>query len=174
MTDDTRDVDWVQAVSSLPRGSAVIVRRRDARLRAELARRLRPVCRAGGVALLVADDAALAQRIGADGVHLPERHVARVPGLRSRNRGWLVTCAAHNAAAVQRARAAGADAVFVSPVFATASHPERAALGTVRFAALTLGPIGVYALGGVETKTIRRLVAHRIVGIGLIGGWLRS
>ena len=24
MTDDTRDVDWVQAVSSLPRGSAVI------------------------------------------------------------------------------------------------------------------------------------------------------
>lgn len=174
MTDDTRDADWIQAVSALPRGSAVIVRHRDARLRAELALRLRPVCRAGRVALLVADDAALAQRIAADGVHLPERHVARVQGLRSRNRGWLVTCAAHSAAAVQRARAAGADAVFVSPVFPTASHPDRAALGTVRFAALANAPIGIYALGGVETKTIRRLVAQRIVGIGLIGGWLRS
>ncbi len=174
MTDDTRDVDWTKAVSALPRGSAVIVRHRDAGLREQLARRLRPICRAGGVALLVADDAALAYRIGADGVHLPERQVARLPGLRSRNRRWLVTCAAHSVAAVQRAHAAGADAVFVSPVFATASHPERTALGTVRFAALTAAPIGVYALGGVETKTIRRLVAHRIVGIGLIGGWVRS
>lgn len=67
-----------------------------------------------------------------------------------------------------------ADAVFVSPVFATASHPERGALGATRFAALVGESTAAYALGGIETKTIRQLVAHRIVGIGLIGGWLRS
>jgi thiamine-phosphate pyrophosphorylase len=69
---------------------------------------------------------------------------------------------------------AGADAVFVSPVFATASHPDRRALGSTRFATLTGDGAAIYALGGIETKTIRRLAAHRLVGIGLIGGWVRS
>jgi thiamine-phosphate pyrophosphorylase len=172
MTDDTREVDWLAAVASLPPASAVIVRHRDAAAREQLARRLRPICRAGRVALLVADDAALAQRVGADGVHLPEKRIARLPGVRAQNRRWLVTSSAHDAAAVQRARKA--EAVFVSPVFATASHPERAALGAVQLAALAREGCFVYALGGIETKTIRRLVAHRIVGIGLIGGWVRS
>ncbi len=174
MTDDRRDADWAAAVSTLPRGSAVIVRHRDAAAREALARKLRPVCRARRVALLIAEDAALAQRIGADGVHLPERQATRLPGVRRRNSRWLVTCSAHGAAAVRRAHALQADAVFVSPVFTTASHPERAALGAVQFAARAGNAKAVYALGGVETKTIRRLAAHRIVGIGLIGGWIRS
>jgi thiamine monophosphate synthase len=59
-------------------------------------------------------------------------------------------------------------------VFATASHPDRRALGVTRFAALARESGAVYALGGVDMKTIRRLAAHRIVGIGLIGGWVRS
>lgn len=172
MTDDTREVDWLAAVASLPRTSAVIVRHRGAAARERLARALRPLCRARRIALLIADDPALAQRIGADGVHLPERRIAHMPGVRAQNRRWLVTCAAHNAAAVRRSRRA--DAVFISPVFATASHPERGALGVTRFAALVRESTAAYALGGVETKTIRQLVAHRIVGIGLIGGWVRS
>lgn len=97
-----------------------------------------------------------------------------MPGVRAQNRRWLVTCAAHNAAAVRRSLVTGADAVFVSPVFTTASHPERGALGVTRFAALVRESPDAYALGGVETKTIRRLQAHRIVGIGLISGWVRS
>lgn len=172
MTDDTREADWLAAVAALPRTSAVIVRLRDGAARERLARALRPLCRARRIALLIADDPALAQRVGADGVHLPERHVAKLPGVKALNRLWLVTCAAHNAAAVRRSRRA--DAVFVSPVFATASHPARRALGPTRFAALVRESAVAYALGGVETKTIRRLQAHRIVGIGLIDGWVRS
>ncbi len=174
MTDDTRAVDWLAAVAALPPTSAVIVRHRDVAARERLARALRPLCRARRITLLIADDPALAQRVGADGVHLPERRVAKVPGVKALNRRWLVTCAAHNAAAVRLSLVMKADAVFVSPVFATASHPERHALGVTRFAALVRESIAAYALGGVETKTIRRLQAHRIVGIGLIGGWLRS
>lgn len=174
MTDDARKVDWAAAVRALPSGSAIIVRHRDAAGRERLARLLRPICRARRVVLLIAEDAALAQRIGADGVHVPERQVARVPGIRARNARWFVTCSAHSAAAVRRAGMSGADAAFVSPVFATASHPDRRVLGVTRFAALVRESRAVYALGGVETKTIRRLAAHRIVGIGLIGGWARS
>lgn len=174
MTDDTRKFDWSAAVAALPPGSAVIVRHRDAAGRERLARQLRPLCRARRVALLIADDAALAQRVRADGVHVPERHLERLPGIRTRNTRWLVMCSAHGAAAVRRAARLGADAALVSPVFATASHPERDALGVTRFAALVGGGSAVYALGGIETETIRRLAAHRIVGIGLIGGWARS
>jgi thiamine-phosphate pyrophosphorylase len=174
MTDDARSVDWRAAVAALPTGSAVIVRHRDDKERERLARLVRPVCRARRVALLIADDAPLAQRVGAEGVHVPERRMARLPGIRARNARWLVTCSAHGAAAVGRAAGLGADAVFVSPVFATASHPDQRALGVTRFAALAREGGAVYALGGVDTKTIRRLAAHRIVGIGLIGGWVRS
>lgn len=175
MTDDTRDVDWAAAVAALPVGSAVVVRHRDQRARERLARQLMPLCRARRVALLIADDAHVALRVRADGVHVPERRLDRIAGLRSRKRTWLVTGAAHNEAAVRRAHLA--DAVFVSPVFATASHPERPALGVVRFAQLARAgraERAVYALGGVETKTIQRLHAHRIVGIALIGGWVRN
>ncbi|NOT38880.1 MAG: thiamine phosphate synthase [Alphaproteobacteria bacterium] len=172
MTDDAREVDWVGAVSALPRGSAVIVRHRDPALRERLAQRLKPLCRAKRVALLIADDPALAQRVRADGIHLPEKRIGRLRGVRAKNVTWLVTSAAHSAPAVRRA--CDADAVFVSPVFGTASHPDRDVLGVVRFAALAREGRAVYALGGVDTKTIRRLQAHRIVGIGVIGGWARS
>jgi thiamine-phosphate pyrophosphorylase len=172
MTDDAREADWAAAVAALPRGSAVVVRHRDAGARERLALGLRAICRARRVALLIADDPALAMRVRADGVHVPEKKGARLPGLRARNRRWLITCSAHDLAAVRRADAA--DAVFVSPVFATASHPKAAPLGTIRFAALARMGRHVYALGGVDTTTIRRLGAHRIVGVALIGGWLRS
>lgn len=171
-TDDERDQDWVAAVKALPRGSAVVLRHREAKARGALGRLLRPVCRARGVLLLVADDVALALRLRADGVHLPQARMARAQGLRGQ--GLLLTAAAHDVAAVREARRLGVDAVFVSPAFATASHPGREALGPTRLAALAGQATSAYALGGVETKTIRRLSAHRIVGIGLIGGWLRS
>ena len=174
MSDDAREADWAAAVAALPQRSAVIVRHRDEKHRERLVRQLRPVCRARCVALLVADDAALALRTGADGVHVPERQLAILPGLRARNAQWLITCSAHSAAAVRRAATFGADAIFVSPVFATESHPDRRALGPTRFAALASEGGAVYALGGIDTKTIRRLQAHQIAGIGLIGGWIRS
>lgn len=72
MTDDTREADWAEAVAALPRGAAVIVRHREPHAREALARRLRAIARAQGVKLLVADDPALAVRVGADGVHVPE------------------------------------------------------------------------------------------------------
>ena len=172
MTDDTRAADWAEAVRALPRGSAVIVRHREPKAREALARQLRAVTRAVGVLLLIADDPALAVRVRADGAHVPEARAAMLPGLRARHPRWLLTCSAHNVAAVRRG--AVADAVVVSPVFQTASHKGRSELGMARFASLARHALGVYALGGVDEKTIRRLVAHRIVGIGLIGGWLRS
>lgn len=170
MTDDARDVDWVEAVAALPRGAAVIVRHRERKAREVLARRLRAVAIARGVKLLIADDEALAVRVRADGLHIPQRHGVRAAAIKSRYPHWLVTASAHDAAAM-RVRA---DAVIVGPVFATASHPGARGLGAVRFAALAHGARHVYALGGVDAQSAQRLSAQPLSGVALIGGWVRS
>jgi thiamine-phosphate pyrophosphorylase len=171
MTDDARQADWAAAVSALPAGAAVIVRHRDARKREALARSLRGPCAARRIRLLIADDAHLAQRVRADGVHVPQRRVHIIERLRATNRRWLVTASAHGAASVLAARRQGADAVLVAPVFATLSHPGRASLGVLRLAALARGA-PAYALGGIDAQSVQRLAGASICGIALIGGWV--
>jgi thiamine-phosphate pyrophosphorylase len=170
MTDDARDVDWGTAARALPAGSAVVVRHREARARENLARRLRSICAARRVKLLIASDACLAQRVRADGVHVPEKEAARVAPLKARHPQWLITASAHGVKAVASAR--HADAVLIAPAFATASHPGREALGALRIAALAAeARVGTYALGGVDARSIGRLSAARLSGVALIGGW---
>lgn len=170
MTDDARDADWACAAAALPAGAAVIVRHRDRLGRAALARRLKPICAARRLKLLVADDEALAIQVRADGFHAPQRGRAKVRAIKARHPRWLVTLAAHDAASVRSARAA--DAVIIAAVFATASHPGRAALGLVRFAALAREARAAYALGGIDARSVQRLAAMPICGIALIGGWI--
>lgn len=175
MTDDTRGVDWPSAVRALPSGSAVIVRHRDARARESLARRLRGVCAERRIRLLIADDPALAQRVRADGVHLPQKRMARVQAVRSINARWIVTTAAHDAVSVRAASRVGADAVLIAPVFATASHPGRRGLGALRLAALSAhAGVATYALGGVDAASVQRLLAIPLSGVALIGGWTKT
>ena len=84
MTDDARDVDWPLAVAALPRGAAVIVRHREAKARGALATRLKRVCAARGILLLIANDQNLAMRVRADGVHIPQRHGAKIGAVKAR------------------------------------------------------------------------------------------
>lgn len=175
MTDRVRLADPLAAVCSLPRGAAVIVRDYEAHDRAALAASLLRVCRRRGARLLIAGDWRLAAALGADGVHLPEWQVRRGvrPPLGFRRR-WLVTAAAHSAAAVRRAAALRVDAVLVSPVFPTASHPGKPTLGPIRFARLVrLSAAPVYPLGGITAATAKRLAGCGAAGLAGIGGLSR-
>jgi thiamine-phosphate pyrophosphorylase len=177
MTDERRLADPLPVIAALPPGSAVIVRHYGDPGREALARRVVAAARPKGVRVLIAADAALAARIGADGLHLPEAMAARGPGSwRGRRRpGWLVTAAAHSPAALWRATCAGADAALLAPVFPTASHPGRAPLGSLRFALwCRQSPLPVYALGGVTAATARRLQASGAAGFAGIGGFLAA
>lgn len=172
MTDAERLADPRPAIESLPRGSAVILRHYGVADRAALARALAALCRGRGLVFLVAGDPRLAVAVGADGLHLPEALVRRERQWRLwRRPGWLVTAAAHSLAAVMRAVRAGVDAVLVSPVFPTGSHPEAAPLGSLRFAAIARrSPVAVYALGGVTAETARRLAGSGACGFAAIRG----
>jgi len=176
MTDRHRLSDPVEAARSLPRGAGVIVRDTDLKpcARYALARALRGVTRRRGCALFIKDDVRLALFVRAEGVHWPEHRVHRIAGVRPRLARLLHTAAAHSIPALHRAERAGADAVLISPVFPTPSHPGAKALGPLRFGAMaTQARLPVFALGGVTPQTARRLHAiphHGVAGIGRFTG----
>ena len=172
MTDRERLPDPVAAIRTLPRGSLVVARDTDADGLRRLAFRIAPLCRACRVRLLVASDWRLARAAGAAGLHLSEgaaRHGDR-RWRQGRRRGWLVTAAAHSPSAVRRAAALGVDAVFISPVFITASHPGQRPIGALRFTRWACAsPVPVFALGGIDGGTARRLSQAGAAGFAAIG-----
>ena len=123
-----------------------------------------------GARVLINSDIELAERLGADGVHLAAAQLARLqhrPAL-----GW---CAAscHNAEELARAAELGIDFAVLGPVQATPSHPDATPLGWEGFTALARGAtLPVLALGGMvpgDLETAWRCGAH---GIAMVrGSW---
>lgn len=149
MTDERMGERLLDAVAALPPEAGVVFRhyglgqvaRRDL---FELVRAAHP-----GV-LLLGGDTGLAERWGADGSH--GRHPR------------ATTAPAHDLAEIRAAEAAGAALIFVSPVFATRSHPQARPLGAAGFAALARQtPLPVVALGGMS--------AARAEGLSGAYGW---
>ena len=144
----------------------VIVRARDAKRRAQLALSLLAMARARGLILLVADDPLLAVRIGAHGIHLPEARAREATHWRARFPRLLVTAAAHSLRAVLNSR--DADAVLLSPVFATLSHEGAPPLSAVRARLMARQvPMPLVALGGVNARNAGLLSG--LAGIAAIG-----
>lgn len=180
LTDDQRLADPIAAAAHLPRGSAVILRHYGIAKseRVALARALRAITRKRGCLLLIAADerggADVARAVGADGLHLSEWLLrrGRLSAWRFRGPGWRVTASVHSATALRLAAARGVDAVLLSPVFPTASHPGARILGPLRFAALArASPIPVYALGGIDNRSAARLRASQACGLAGIGAF---
>ncbi len=172
VSDANRLADPLAALGCLRAGDAVLFRHYDAPNRAALARTLAKACRSGRVRLIVGGDAALAHAVGAQGVHFPQDMVARAAAIRRDRHDFLVTAAAHDWVAVIAAHRAGVDAVLLSPVFETASHPGASHLGVCRFAAwVHRSPLPVYALGGVTGVTAARLTESGASGIAAVGAF---
>lgn len=170
MTDSTRMRDPASIAESLPPGSGLILRHRDAAIRRHWAERVRPVCLRKRLVMLVAGDWRLAAALRCEGVHLSEQTVAAgpAPGLRlwRRMRPALLTAAAHSQRAVQRAARLGADAVFLAPVLATPSHPKARILGRVGTAAIvSRTPVRILALGGIGPRQFAQLNGIAVYGV---------
>jgi thiamine-phosphate pyrophosphorylase len=135
--------------------------RADAR---ETALRLREATRAREGLLLIGLDSELAEVVGADGVHLPERALNQAPGLAAVRPDWLVTGAAHTPTSLTTP---GLDALIASPVFpAGGASAGRPALGLTGFAArLEAAPCPVYALGGIHSGNAQSLIGSGACGI---------
>jgi thiamine-phosphate pyrophosphorylase len=169
---DPQRMDVLALAQTLPTGLCGVVFRHDgAPDRALLARRLRAICRARRLVLVIAGDAKLALALQA-GLHL--RGGAR-PDLTRLPRHMLRTASAHDAPELRRARDNFANIVFMSPVFPTRSHPGAAALGAHRWRSIArrAAPAKAYALGGIDGASIRRL-GGVCAGAGAIDAFLSS
>ena len=169
-TDDERLADPLPSIRALPRGSMVVLRHNTSAKRRVLAEAISAIACTRRLVWIIADDPYLAADKGAHGVHLPEAKVALAAHWRAKHPRWLITCSAHSLAACARASRAGAHAIFLAPVFATHSHPGRNSLGPLRVRLIASQvPVPVYALGGVDARSARRLAGARVAGLAAIG-----
>ncbi len=153
ISDARNDAALERALARLPRGSglvfrhyhlALVKRRKRFEVLARLARRW-------GHFVALSGDAATARRWGADAAYGSARLLARGPAIPR-----LVT--AHSLRELGAAKAARADAVLLSPVFPTRSHPGASTLGPLRFRLIAgHAKVPVIALGGMNRRTTARL-----------------
>lgn len=168
-TDPARVAAPEAVAERLPRGAGIVFRAFGAADAVEQGRRLRAIADARGLTLLVGAHPALAEGIGADGLHTPERLAGDIPRLRAEHGRYLFTAAAHDLGAVRAAERAGADAVVISPVFPSNSPSAGQPLGVEGLKDLIAATsLPVYALGGVRADTVTRLAGCGLVGIAAV------
>ncbi|GGZ12142.1 hypothetical protein GCM10011614_29140 [Novosphingobium colocasiae] len=151
VTDERTDALLDAALARLPRGSGIIFRHYHlppAERRARL-EHIRVLARRFGHLLVLAGTERDARRAGAGGAY-------GAPASLGHRAGLLRLATAHSPQEMSAALRAGADAILLSPVFATRSHPGAAVLGPVRWRLLAArSPIPVIAMGGVDLHRAR-------------------
>lgn len=159
---DARIDDRLEAaLDRLPRGSGLVFRHYhlppvQRRVRFD---QLRRRARRRGHVVVLSGTAAQAWRRRADGAYGSPANLARGPALLR-----LVTV--HSWRELAAAQLSRADAVLVSPVFATASHPGAPSIGPLRFRLLARqSRLPVIALGGMDARRARRIGARRWAAI---------
>jgi thiamine-phosphate pyrophosphorylase len=161
LSDERNDATLEAALRRLPRGSGFIYRHYHLPDDERIARwwELRRVARSRRHVVILADSAMTAREWGADGLYGAPR--ALYP-----TRDLLTLATAHDLAEIGLANRARADAVLLSPVFPTRSHPDARTLGPVRFRLLAAhAAMPVIALGGMTARTARRLAWPRWAAI---------
>lgn len=162
MTDERQSDDLFGAIARLPPGSGIVFRQYGLapEERRALFEQVKRKAQANGLMLLLAGPAGDAAAWGADGSH------GRGPG------EGLRSAPVHDLEEIRAAEAAGAALLFLSPVFATRSHPGARPLGPERFAALAgAARLPVIALGGMDAERFRRLSGA--YGWAAIDAWCR-
>jgi thiamine-phosphate pyrophosphorylase len=81
---------------------------------------------------------------------------------------WWIGRSVHDLAEAEAARAEGADYLVVGPVFATATHPDRTALGVGRLRDIVQLGLPVIAIGGVTLGGAREVIAAGAYGVAAI------
>jgi thiamine-phosphate pyrophosphorylase len=141
--------------------------------RRSLVSRISAIARRHGMHLSVSRDVDLAADYGAS-VHLQSAEAVGAARLRL-GPEVLVGMSAHALSDVERAAAAGADYVTLSPIFLTPSKPGYGpALGLGMLDQAAKAGIAVVALGGVTAGTARLCLDAGAAGVAVMGEIMRS
>lgn len=137
----------------------------------ELVAKLRPVCAAHRVRLIVNHPLSieLYAELGVDGIHLTAHQAASL--IQRPDCSWLgVSC--HSADEIETAQRINADFITLSPVNPTLSHPQASHIGWDEFARLTArATLPVYALGGMKPNDLDQALRAGAQGTAAIRAW---
>ena len=117
--------------------------------------------------LFVNDRLDIALALNGAGVQLG--HAGLPPSAaRQLNPRWWIGKSVHDLAEAETARAEGADYLVVGPVYATATHPDRAPIGTERLGEIAHFGLPVIAIGGLTPARAREVKAAGAHGAAAI------
>lgn len=149
-SDERMGAGFLPALARMPKGAGLVFRHYhlEERERRELFARARRIARARRMMVVLAGTDQLATGWRAAGSHGRDPHRPRA----------VRTAPVHNLRELFAAERAGADLIFISPVFPTRSHPGSKPLGQRAFAALAMrAKTPVIALGGMTPRRARAL-----------------
>jgi 8-oxo-dGTP diphosphatase len=122
-----------------------------------------------GALVVINDDAEIARRTGADGLHLS---AAGLAACAARPDFAWVGASCHTAAEIERAGQLGLDYALLGPVLPTPTHPENPGLGWEGFVRMAAGnTLPVFALGGMRPDLLPAAQEKGAHGIALMRGW---
>jgi thiamine-phosphate pyrophosphorylase len=165
MTDERLGERLWAAIDRLPSGAGIVFRHYSLEQaeREQLAMRVAQAARERGLTVAIARNADLAHGAGANLVHNPVQVPSALP----------FSQAVHSIEQAEQARTAGAALVFVSPVYATRSHPGATPLGPPRAAEIARAAgVPAIALGGMDAKRFADLEGEGFYGWAAIDAWL--
>nr|MBL8410166.1 Nudix family hydrolase [Dechloromonas sp.] len=122
-----------------------------------------------GALVVINDDADIARRCGADGLHLS---AASLAACSERPDFAWVGASCHDAAEIARAGELGLDYALLGPILPTPTHPEAEGLGWDEFSRRISGnTLPVLALGGMKPEILSEAQQAGAHGIALMRGW---
>ncbi len=105
----------------------------------------------------------------ADGMHLSSEILQHTPYRPSIGKGKIITAACHTQTELDKAAYIQVDAVFISPVKPTTSHPKAEAISWQGFQKLADNiNVPAYALGGLDKNDLKTAKLHYAQGIAAI------
>ena len=177
MTDPELIPDPLEAAKKLPRGSAIIYRHFGAYDKLKTAERLRDYTLDHGQQFLIGNDPELAIEVEADGVHFRRDQALIAPSVwRNHYPKWLITMAGLKEDYYGYTQPLNClDGLFVSSVFNSDSVSAGKAIGASAFKEIcTKLDVPVFALGGVNIRTVEPLKNSGAAGIAGVSGIITS
>lgn len=169
ITDISKLKNPINIISKIPRKSIIIIRDYNIKNRKKYIKKILQKAKYYKHFTLIANDPVLAKETKADGIHLPEYSIHRAAKYRKFFPSKIITASCHSLKSANKAYINKVNAILFSPIFPTSSHPKikKFNLNNIRKIIKKIN-IPVYALGGVNNKTVKTLIKYKISKIAAI------
>lgn len=135
------------------------------------ARAVKAICDRCHIPLIINDDALLAKKVGAAGVHLGQSDLALAEARALLGPAATIGISVHDVEEAVAAKRGGADYLGAGAVFPTATKTDATLVPLETLRAITSAVnIPVVAIGGIDMGNIGRLKGTGLAGISIVSG----